>query len=289
MNTYIESVDDWKYTDECPECGGSVFKYFDMSNYIYSIGCAKTKNCLDISVKNRTFIWSKNKKYCGWKEKFKVKKPKSILNPIKQKSENTKKIKTIQEINKKLEDDLKFHFSYLKVSKNQSTLQIIELLVKNKLKREPRKIYYFVTAGPYLKISHYEKILDYEKRIFSEPIIDRSIKLKPKSQQVPIKKIVKNFIPEVEIIDYDIEKDDEELLSSESSENEYDEEENENGSEKYETTDDDDDNYNIRDEDDEDSDVDELCDEINENFNITSDQEDFNDDFDEDDFGDDDT
>ena len=69
---------------------------------------------------------------------------------------------------------LRFLFDYLLISNHSSTIQEIDLLVINKLKREPRKTFYYPSIGN-LRISHYESFEDYRARIFSEEIVDRDL------------------------------------------------------------------------------------------------------------------
>ena len=77
-----------------------------------------------------------------------------------------------KDIHKKLEDQLKLLFSFLIISKNTATLDEINILVKNNLLREPRKTYYLVSTGRFLKISHYESFEEYRDRIFSKKIVN---------------------------------------------------------------------------------------------------------------------
>ena len=73
-------------------------------------------------------------------------------------------------------------------------MQEINLLVKNKLYRYPRISYYLPNIGLYLKESHKESAKDYHSRIFSIPIIDKSISIWNKKDIIinKVNKIKKN-------------------------------------------------------------------------------------------------
>ena len=150
--------------EEC-HCGKPVFKYHNTSKNVYILKCAYVKYDYDIKTKK----WPLSKKqpcalYCIYHAERPV---------LFKKIENTIiKITKFKEFT--LEKRLRTLFSFLHVSNRTSTIQEVDLLVVNNLKREPRKIYYYPSIG-HLRISHRETFKDYETRIFSEEIIDLEI------------------------------------------------------------------------------------------------------------------
>ena len=131
----FENIDDLREIEECPECNSNVFKYFNTTNRNYYVKCSNVKYLCDINVKNKQVNWKKNKKHCSWtgkvvfklNEKIEYAKNTTIFIPPPPPPKENK--------NKLLENRLKELFSYLKVSKNQSALQEINLLVETKLKK----------------------------------------------------------------------------------------------------------------------------------------------------------
>ena len=85
------------------------------------------------------------------------------------------------------------------MSNHSSTLDEINILVKNSLKREPRKTFYFPSIGRFNRISHYEEFIDYEKRIFSEQIKDLNFII-TKEKEKPVYFIDPNLLPKITII-----------------------------------------------------------------------------------------
>ena len=77
-----------------------------------------------------------------------------------------------------LEEKLRLLFRFVFVSNHTSTLDEINILVKNNLKRESRKVYYYPSIG-HMRISHYETLQDYHNRIFSKKIVDLNYFLPP--------------------------------------------------------------------------------------------------------------
>jgi len=155
--------------NEC-NCGGPVFKYHNTSKNTYHIKCGYFKKILEISKDNHKKTWIAPKKpSCGLNITYNG--PRPIFKEI-----NQKIIKHFEyhqkDIHKKLEDQLKLLFSFLIISKNSATLDEINILVKNNLLREPRKTYYLVSTGRFLKISHYESFEEYRDRIFSKKIVN---------------------------------------------------------------------------------------------------------------------
>jgi hypothetical protein len=114
-------------------------------------------------------------------------------------------------------------FSFLIVSKNSATLDEINILVKNNLLREPRKTFYLVSTGRFLRVSHYESFEEYRDRIFSKKIVNHFIPevtsiIQPIVKPVVVKKTVKHKKEEISqfIIVSDDEASDENSETSES-------------------------------------------------------------------------
>ena len=93
-----------------------------------------------------------------------------------------------------LEEQLKLLFSFLHISNCSSTLDELNLLVQHKLKRLPRKVFYFPTTTLFMKESHRETFKEYETRIFSEKIIDRSYVTKLTLTSIKKPPVNSNFI-----------------------------------------------------------------------------------------------
>jgi hypothetical protein len=163
---------EWNETCTC-KCGGPIFKYFHTGKNIYIIKCGYVKETFEIESKTtkKKWIWSKNKKQpCNFigavhGEVGKFPEPKQKTNTLKS-MENPHKI---------LYEQLKSLFSFVLIEPRESKIQEINLLVKNKLHRKPRKIYYYPTIGPFMRESHKESLQEYHDRIFSREIIDKSI------------------------------------------------------------------------------------------------------------------
>ena len=196
---YFECKEDWDECDECYGCGQKVFKYYNMSKRVYFAKCGIVDKICEI--KNKRMTWVKNKKRpCGWNAIFEVQGDTDWVvseKPVNPPPKPFKEIK--EETNKQLESYLRSKFAYLKVSRNQVALQEINNIVEKTLLREPRKIYYYPTSKQFMRISHYEKIVDFEKRIFSQPIEDKTlVEVKPIS---PIKYCKKSL--DLDNIKYD--------------------------------------------------------------------------------------
>ena len=161
------TLQEWLQAELC-ECGGPIFKYHDTTSNIYVLKCGLITEKLDI--KTKTLIKSK-KQPCSFNIIHKGDKPdySNLQIPVRKKQE---KIDHNAILAENLESLFKFYF----LAKKDITIQEINSLVKFKLNRNIRKIYYLVTAGPILKESHREPMEEYHSRIFSLPIIDRSIK-----------------------------------------------------------------------------------------------------------------
>ena len=205
MSKNIKFITKSAYQDlyEC-ECGKPFFKFQDTSQNRYVAKCNYTKE--EFNVKTRK--WSPCKKqpcndhfvYLGSKPIFA-----KIENIIKQAN-------CIPSLT--LEQKLQNMFRFLHVSNRTSTIDEINLFVKYTLNRTPLKTYYFPCTSGHLRVSHRESYIDFEKRIFSEKIVDRSHELNPPevksaktTKVIPsktvkkvkkIKKVIPDFIPESE-------------------------------------------------------------------------------------------
>jgi len=165
-------------------CGKPVFKYQNISTNVYFAKCANTKEEYDI--KTRKWVVSK-KQPCNLNCVFYGERP--VFKEIK----NETNFKSERKIS--LENNLRSLFRFLYISTRSTTIQEIDIIVQYTLKRQPRKIYYYPSIGQ-MRISHYESYEDYEKRIFSEKIVDRretikTVDIKPlkviKQKQIKIK------------------------------------------------------------------------------------------------------
>ena len=168
--------------EDC-ECGKPVFKYQDITKNQFVMKCPNTKYELDI--KTRKWILSK-KQPCKLYNIYQGERP--VFSEIKN------KVITPYVEKLDLEKRLRFLFDYLLISNHSSTIQEIDLLVINKLKREPRKCFYYPSIGN-LRVSHYESFEDYRDRIFSEKIIDKEtpVPLVPLVPFVPL-------VPKVQVV-----------------------------------------------------------------------------------------
>ena len=157
--------------EQC-ECGGPVFKYHDVSKNIFVAKCGYFKKILDIEKQTKKKLWIVPKKVaCDWVCTYNGSRP--VFAEINNKLNTFVESKFVDP-HIILEEKLKLLFRFLYLSNHSSTLDEINLLVKNNLYREPRKTFYYPTIGHFMRISHYEPFEDYEKRIFSKKIIDKS-------------------------------------------------------------------------------------------------------------------
>ena len=167
---------DFFQIEEC-KCGKSPFRYQDVSKNQFIQKCNSVKEEFDI--KTRKWVQSKKQPcdtynvFCGER-------------PVFQEVKNTL-IKRAQQLPNKdrvLEEKLKLLFRFVFVSRHTATLDEINILVRNSLHREPRKVYYFPSSDGHMRISHYEPLEDYQTRIFSEKIIDRGDLPKPPKEKI---------------------------------------------------------------------------------------------------------
>ena len=188
MNQKAKLLTKYAFDDltEC-ECGKKLFKYHNTSTNSFYAKCSN----YDIKPK-------KNKlPACGLAWCYPDMRP--VFKEI------TKKINKLDfkfketNFDKILEEKLRILFKFLYVSNNSSTLDEINILVKNSLKREPRKTFYFPSIGRFNRISHYEEFIDYEKRIFSEQIKDLNFIITKKNEK-PVYFIDQKLLPKVNVI-----------------------------------------------------------------------------------------
>jgi hypothetical protein len=174
-----------EYFYECNECfcGKEPFKYHDVSKNIYIRKCKNIPKELDLKTKE----WVDSKKQpCGFNIAYHAERP--VFKEIQKVINNTFNIKS------SLESRLKSLFRFLEVSSHSSTLQEIDIIVQYTLNRPPRKIFYFPTTTLFMKESHRESYKDYQDRIFSEKIVDRSHELLPKVVKPVVKKPNKRVV-----------------------------------------------------------------------------------------------
>ena len=170
MNRFVtrQVYDD---TEEC-NCGGPIFKFHNTSRNVFVAKCGYFKKIIEIDKETKRKIWIAPKKVaCDWRITYNAERPvfkeiNKIL--IKRVADNKKNV------NEQLEERLKVLFRFLYVSNHASTLDEIDILVKNNLLREPRKTFYYPTTSYFMRISHRETFEEYERRIFSKKIIDLS-------------------------------------------------------------------------------------------------------------------
>jgi len=169
--------------EEC-ECGKPVFKFHNTSKNIHVMKCMSTSQEYDL--KTKKWVLAK-KQPCKMYNIYKGE-PGVIY-----KLEKRETVKENKPPN--LKEKLVSLFNFLPLSDYLSTLQEIDILVKNNLKREPRKTF-FNNNVPEL-----ESYNDYRNRIFSEEIVDRDILIIKKPVKKPVKKqIVKK--PVLKINDF---------------------------------------------------------------------------------------
>lgn len=158
------SLEEWLEYDEC-KCGGPLFKYHDTTCNVYVVKCGHVKESLDI----KTRLWFPSKKQpCNFINICRGDEQPDYSDysaPVRKKVE---KINPHTFLAEKLDSLFKFYF----LTKKDITIQEINSIVKFKLNRKIRYVYYLVTAGPILKESHREPMEEYYSRIFSRPIKD---------------------------------------------------------------------------------------------------------------------
>lgn len=164
-------------SEEC-YCGKRPFKYHDEGKNKFIAKCPilhdpKKKSC-DFNIV-----------YHGARPVF-HRDPLQEINGILKKHTNAKKY---TDPNKELEEILTNLFTFLFVSNRTSTLDEINILVRTRLLRPERKIFYLVTTDRFLREDHRESFADYRKRIFSERIVDRRFIQAPPKPQPPAPKI----------------------------------------------------------------------------------------------------
>ena len=165
--------------EEC-KCGKSPFKYHNTSKNEFIAKCNAPTEEYDIKLKK----WGLCKKQpCDFFYAYYGERP--IFEEIKLKL--IKRADTLLSPDKVLAEKLKLLFQFLMVSEHSSTLDEINILVKNNLKREPRLVYYSPTTDHFMPIVGYESFDDYRERIFSKKIIDREENFAPTTpKQEPV-------------------------------------------------------------------------------------------------------
>ena len=199
----------WCSIEEC-DCGGNVFKYHDTTKNVMVAKCGIFRKIIEIDPKTKKKVWIVSKKQpCDFNYQYLGSRPEysnTILNIKNRNIFKDEAVKfdatriipgpSIYGIKKKvlnyvkndyntIEERLKALFSFLVVSRYSSTIQQIDDIVVNNLKKEPRKTFYYPSTTPFMRVSHQESYQDYRDRIFSEKIIDRSgelVKLIPKEK-----------------------------------------------------------------------------------------------------------
>ena len=144
--------------EEC-NCGGPVLKYHNTSRNEFIAKCGYFKKIIEIDKETKRKIWIAPKRVaCDWRVMYAGERPAfRVINTILKKKTCLNKLLNIHE---QLEEQLRVLFRFLHVSNHSSTLDEINILVKNNLIREPK------TA--------LETFREFEERIFSKKIIDLS-------------------------------------------------------------------------------------------------------------------
>ena len=156
--------------NECA-CGKYPFRFHNTSKNEFIAKCSTTREEYDPKLKK----WVSSKRQpCDFYYVYYGERP--VFEEIK----NTLIKKATIEPNKDavLQQKLTLLFRFVFLSNHTSTLDEINLLVKNNLKRQPRKIYYYPSIGN-MRISHYEPLEEYRDRIFSKKIVDLEVYIKP--------------------------------------------------------------------------------------------------------------
>jgi hypothetical protein len=168
--------------------------------------CGIVKEVFDVDPITKKWIWVKAKKQqCKFNATYHGER--HVFDQIPKKN----KIILVENPHKKLYNDLKRLFRFVLIDPKKSVLQEIDIIVKNKLFRIPRRIYYFPTAGPFMEESHREPLQKFHDRIFSREIIDKSYKIIKNNISESI-----NSESELEETESDIEESDtEEVIDSE--------------------------------------------------------------------------
>ena len=150
--------------EEC-NCGKTPFRYHNTSKNEFIVKCNTPTDEYDLKLKR----WVKSKRQpCDLLYAYYAERP--VFEEIKKTL--IKRANLYFDKNKVLEEKLKLLFQFLMVSNHTSTLDEINILVKNNLKREPRKTYYSPSLSYFMPIIGYESFDDYRERIFSQRIID---------------------------------------------------------------------------------------------------------------------
>jgi len=158
--------------EEC-NCGGPILKFHNTSSNVFTAKCGYFKKIIEIDKETKRKVWITPKRpACNWRVSYPGERPVfKEINKVLIKSVTTQ----TKNVNEQLEEKLKLLFRFLHVSNYSSTLNEIDILVKNNLVREPRLKVYNET----LKLFVPETFQDYEKRIFSKKIIDLSYTKSP--------------------------------------------------------------------------------------------------------------
>jgi len=164
-------------------CGKDVFKYHNTSRNVFVAKCSNYTHEF-----GRDLKWTETKKQpCGFHCVYYGERP-VIL-------ENIKKVIVKKSETVSLEERLRLLFNFVVVSNHSSTLDEINIIVRNKLKREPRKTFYLVSTTKVMPISHYESLEDYRDRIFSKKIVDLEF-VENKENFKPVYFIDKSYLPQ---------------------------------------------------------------------------------------------
>ena len=150
--------------EEC-NCGKTPFRYHNTSKNEFIVKCNTPTDEYDLKLKK----WVKCKRQpCDFFYVYYAERP--VFEEIK--TTLIKRANLYFDKNKVLEEKLKLLFQFLMVSNHTSTLDEINILVKNNLKREPRKTYYSPSLSYFMPVVGYESFEDYRERVFSQRIID---------------------------------------------------------------------------------------------------------------------
>jgi hypothetical protein len=152
--------------EEC-KCGKTPFRYHNTSKNEFIVKCNTHPEEYDLKSRK----WTKCKRQpCDLLCAYYGERP--IFEQIKKTL--IRRANAQPDYNKVLEEKLRLLFQFVTISNHTSTLDEINILVKNNLKKEPRKTYYSPTTSYFMPVVGYETLEDYRDRIFSEKIINRT-------------------------------------------------------------------------------------------------------------------
>jgi len=187
LNSFNLTKKEFIELDEC-KCGGPVFKFTNTSKNICVVKCGYITHEYD--TKKKEMVKSKRQPcnfYRSTKPEIITTSKKVLTDNIENITENMQNMNITQKETNKIEKELLLLFNYLLISNKASTLQQINNIVKNKLNRKINTNY---SNDP--KLETYE---EYNKRIFSRPIVERNpiIIIKKPQDKIQCSSVLQNI------------------------------------------------------------------------------------------------